>query len=184
MADLPVPQPAQVSPYDCFVGHFYNQVFRPGMAVMEVYKTAQERWKCMTPAERAPYSEIASNQRERLGLEMPSTSGITISTAESSVRKRKRAVKDPNAPKRATTAFFYFAQEERPKVREVNPEFKVTDISKKLGEMWRAMDAQQKQPFQDLAVKDRERYHAEQKIYLEKVEAEKKNANGTQGSAA
>jgi len=125
----------------------------------------------MTASEAAPYVEIANNQRERFGfgVEMPSATGVTISTAESSGRKRKRGktMKDPNAPKRATTAFFYFAHEERPKVREANPDFKVTDISKELGERWRAMSTEQKERFQELADKDKQRYKDEMKVFTD-----------------
>lgn len=119
----------------------------------------------MSTSERKPYKEMANQERERLGLglEMPGD-GVVIATEESGAgtRKHKRAAakaaRDPNAPKRATTAFFYYAQENRKKVKEENPEMKVTEISKKLGEMWRELSDEDKRKFLDLAEKDKARY--------------------------
>ena len=44
-------------------------------------------------------------------------------------RKQKKA-KDPNAPKRALSGFFWFSNEERGKVKAANPEFTVGDVAK------------------------------------------------------
>ena len=50
--------------------------------------------------------------------------------------------KDPDAPKRPPTAFFIFAQAKRP---EVAAECKsVTEVSKKLGEMWKQLGDEEK----------------------------------------
>lgn len=93
---------------------------------------------------------------------MPGSTEAVISVAaESTGRKRKRGgkpAKDPNAPKRATTAFFFFAQEERARVRAAHPEFKVTEISKELGKMWKDLQPDQKAKFEGLAIQDKERY--------------------------
>lgn len=81
-------------------------------------------------------------------------------------RKRKRASaktkapKDPNAPKRATTGFFFFSQEERPNIRAKNPALKVTEISQQLGKLWREMDDKTKEKYLKMAEKDKKRYEA------------------------
>lgn len=79
-------------------------------------------------------------------------------------RKRKRVTggkdKSVKGPKRATTAFFFFAQDERANIKEKNPEFKVTEISKELGRMWREMDDKAKDKYNKLAEKDKKRYEA------------------------
>ena len=40
-------------------------------------------------------------------------------------KKKVKRMKDPNAPKRALSGFFWFSNEERPKVQAANPDFKV-----------------------------------------------------------
>ena len=47
--------------------------------------------------------------------------------------RRKKAVKDPNAPKRNLTAFFFFSNAERVKVKEANPDFGIGDTAKEIG---------------------------------------------------
>merc|ERR1711902_300761 len=51
-------------------------------------------------------------------------------------KKPKGQKKDKNAPKRAMSAFFLFAQDERPKVKAANPSASIGDIGKELGARW------------------------------------------------
>lgn len=53
--------------------------------------------------------------------------------------------------------------ETRDQIRKENPNMKITDISKKAGEMWREM--KDKSVWEEKAVKDRERYTNEMKNY-------------------
>jgi len=78
--------------------------------------------------------------------------------------KRKRT-KDPNAPKRALSAFFWFCNDERPKVRETNPKYTVGDVAKELGRRWNECTEDQKSKFEALAAKDKARYEKELKAY-------------------
>lgn len=41
------PRLSQVSAYDCFLRHFYNQVYKPGTekTLVDVHRIAEERWK-------------------------------------------------------------------------------------------------------------------------------------------
>merc|ERR1711959_130011 len=58
--------------------------------------------------------------------------------------KKKKKAKDPNKPKRAMVAFMYFSIDQRPEVPKRQPELKIADVSKVLGERWRNMSAAQK----------------------------------------
>merc|ERR1711990_411449 len=51
-------------------------------------------------------------------------------------KRKKGQKKDKNAPKRAMSAFFLFAQDERPKVKAANPSASIGDIGKELGARW------------------------------------------------
>lgn len=44
-----------------------------------------------------------------------------------------------------------------PQVQEENPDMKITEISKVLGQLWRGMDDNQKKPFNKKAAIDKER---------------------------
>ena len=79
--------------------------------------------------------------------------------------KKKKKAKDPNKPKRAMVAFMYFSIDQRPEVQKRQPELKIADVSKVLGERWRNMSAAQKAKYDAKAAADKKRYEKEMKAY-------------------
>ena len=69
----------------------------------------------------------------------------------------KKKVKDPNAPKRSLSAFFFFGNDQRAKIKEENPEFGVTDIAKEIGKRWADIDPNLKTKYEKLAEDDKAR---------------------------
>jgi len=80
-------------------------------------------------------------------------------------KKRAKKERDPNAPKRATTAYFLYCAKARPDARKVHPEMKVTEIAKILAEQWRNLSADEKKPFLDQANIEKERYQKAKAAY-------------------
>jgi len=80
-------------------------------------------------------------------------------------RRRKKRMKDPNAPKRCMSAFFWYSQDARPKVRAANPDFGVGDIAKELGREWGEVSPETKAKYERLAEKDRARYDVAKREY-------------------
>lgn len=66
---------------------------------------------------------------------------------------------------RITLSLFY------QQVKADNPELKVTEISKVLGEKWGKLDETQKKPYQDKADEDKARYKRERDAYDSKKAA-------------
>lgn len=56
------------------------------------------------------------------------------------------------------SAFFWFCNDERGKVKEKNPEFGVGDIAKELGRRWSDADPEVKGKYEAMAEKDKARY--------------------------
>jgi len=79
--------------------------------------------------------------------------------------KRKRAPKDPNAPKRNLSAFFWFCNDERPSVRATNPSWAVGDVAKELSKRWADVTPEEKTKYEEMAIKDKARYEKEKKAY-------------------
>ncbi|KNA03262.1 hypothetical protein SOVF_210890 [Spinacia oleracea] len=75
-------------------------------------------------------------------------------------RKTKRK-KDPNAPKKAKTGFIFFSQAERENTKKENPGIAFLEMGKALGEKWRKMSAEEKEPFEAQARADKKRYSEE-----------------------
>jgi len=76
-----------------------------------------------------------------------------------------RKKKDPNQPKRGLSAYMFFANEQRDKVREDNPGIKFGEVGKMLGEKWKALSEKQKEPYEAKAKADKQRYEEEKAAY-------------------
>lgn len=76
-------------------------------------------------------------------------------------KKKQKRKKDPNAPKRAMSGFMFFSQAERENTKKENPGIAFTDIGKALGEKWRKMSAEEKEPYEAKARADRKRWKDE-----------------------
>lgn len=77
--------------------------------------------------------------------------------------KKSKKDRDENAPKRASTAFMLWLNENREKIKKDNPGIKVTEIAKKGGEMW--ADLKDKSEWESKAAKEKERYNKEMEEY-------------------
>jgi len=90
--------------------------------------------------------------------------------AKSKVEGKRK--KDPNAPKRGLSAYMFFANDNRDKVREDNPGIKFGEVGKQLGEKWKELTAKDKEPYDKKAKEDKERYEREKAEYANKGAAE------------
>ena len=76
-------------------------------------------------------------------------------------KRKRKGKKDPNAPKRALSAFFFFCADERKEVKKTHPEWTIGDIAKELGRRWETCGNKPK--YEAQAAKDKKRY--EQVVY-------------------
>ncbi len=79
------------------------------------------------------------------------------------VKFKKR--KDPKAPKKPLTGYLHFCQERRSKLSEKYPEMKMTELSSKLGKLWKSLTPTKRKPYEEMYAKDRDRYDAEMEEY-------------------
>ena len=54
--------------------------------------------------------------------------------------RKKKAKKDPNAPKKPLSAYMIWLQENRPMIKQKHPGASLGEIGKKAGELWKALD--------------------------------------------
>jgi len=78
---------------------------------------------------------------------------------------RSKKPKDSNAPKRALSAYFLFANDKRAQVKLENPTLRMTQISGKVAELWANTPSEDKRVYQERAAKDKERYNSEMEVY-------------------
>lgn len=67
------------------------------------------------------------------------------------------------------SAFFWFCNDERGKVKAVNPEYGVGDVAKELGKKWSDCDITVKQKYEAMAEKDKARYERVSSLILKYI---------------
>ena len=82
-------------------------------------------------------------------------------------KRKKGKKKDPNAPKRAQSAYFLYMGSVRDQVRAAYPEYKIGDVTKHIGAMWRQLDPRKREPFEKEARKLKAQYHRDREEYLQ-----------------
>ncbi|KAI7460754.1 hypothetical protein KC357_g8879 [Hortaea werneckii] len=70
-------------------------------------------------------------------------------------------------PKRSLPAYMLFANDQRDKVREDNPDIKFGEVGKLLVKKWKALNDEQKAPYDAKAAADKKRYEEEKAAYEE-----------------
>lgn len=126
----------------------------------EFSKRCAERWKTMSEKEKQRFHQMAEKDKKRYESEM-----ANYKPAKGEKGKKRKRTKDPNAPKRSLSAFFWFSNDERPKVKESMPDATVGDIAKELGRRWNEVSSEVRSKYEALAAKDKARYEKEVKAY-------------------
>ena len=112
----------------------------------------------ISDAPKLKVSKRATTTSTSTSSSTPSSTSSTITAGTSSKKKKKvRARKDPNAPKGAMGSYMLFSQQERSKVLAERPGLGVAEVGKEVGARWRALDAEAKKPFEELARADKQR---------------------------
>jgi hypothetical protein len=150
-------------------------------------------WKDATADEKKPFEKKAEEDKKRYEKEKAAYTPAEPSGDESgsddgdAKPKRKRTAKkqkDPNAPKRPKTAYFCYMDSVRAKVRKANPDLKITEISKKIGEKWGLLSADEKAEFDSEAKELKNKYDKELAAYNKKKAAEASDEESGSDSAS
>lgn len=116
----------------------------------------------MSEKEKKRFQEMADRDKKRYEMEMQD---YVPPKGEKGRGKKRRHTKDPNAPKRSLSAFFWFCNDERPKVKGMNPEYGVGEIAKELGKLWSDADPDTKRKYEAMAERDKARYERVRKYF-------------------
>ncbi|XP_014601686.1 PREDICTED: high mobility group protein DSP1-like [Polistes canadensis] len=132
----------------------------------EFSKRCANRWKTMSDKEKKRFHEMAEKDKKRYDAEMLN---YTPPKGEKGRGRKRKHIKDHNAPKRSLSAFFLFCNDERGKVKMLNPEYGVGDIAKELGKKWSDVDPETKSKYEAMAEEDKARYEREMTAYKKKM---------------
>eukprot|EP00211_Chloroparvula_japonica_P015848 CAMPEP_0119130966 /NCGR_PEP_ID=MMETSP1310-20130426/9104_1 /TAXON_ID=464262 /ORGANISM="Genus nov. species nov., Strain RCC2339" /LENGTH=209 /DNA_ID=CAMNT_0007121513 /DNA_START=212 /DNA_END=841 /DNA_ORIENTATION=- len=118
---------------------------------MEKYKAEWQAWKDKYPKASQELNDEKKRKRQE--------------KAEKKKKKLKRQKKDPNAPKRAMSAFMFYSRENRQAIQEANTGVTFGEIGRILGEQWKKLNEEDRLKFQKMAAEDSKRYHKEMERY-------------------
>lgn len=79
--------------------------------------------------------------------------------------KAKHSNKVEGEPKRPSNAYIFFVNSNRSQLKEEFPEIKNTEVTKKLGKMWKETSETDREPFNKMAQDDKVRYQKEMKEF-------------------
>jgi len=147
------------------------------MSMAKYDKTRYENELKFFEEEKAALALYYGKQKEDTAMEFYEAhiaAQTAIDNADATKKGKKSVKKDPEAPKRPTSSYFYFSSEKRDAVKNKNKNASVTEISKILGEMWNKLEKGKKgkngtKKYDDLAAKDKIRYTVEKSTYDEMI---------------
>lgn len=130
----------------------------PGIEFGQIAVVGAEEWKAVKPAVKQKYEAAAEKDRVRYANEMKT---YVPDPADKKARKKK---KDPNAPKKAKSAYMWYVEENQANFRAAHPALAMTEVMRQLGAQWKALPDAKKKPYQDKYAKDKIRYANETKM--------------------
>ncbi|KAE9258329.1 hypothetical protein PF002_g233 [Phytophthora fragariae] len=131
----------------------------PELAFLQISSEIGRRWKQISDEERRPYDELAAADKRRYQEEKEDY--VPDPSFETTKGSRKK--KDPNAPKRALSAYFFFCNEIRQEVRDENK--RITEIATLLAERWRALPDKKRVKYQKMNEEAKVKYAQQMDVY-------------------
>lgn len=144
----------------------------PGMTFGQLAKYTSHMYKCLSLEEKQKWEAHAAQDKARYEAEMttyvpPPGYDATGNLVEDRRLNKKymKKHKDPEQPKRARGSFVFFTFDMRPKVMEEYPGIKFVDMGVVLGERWRALAAEEKSKYEEMAQEDKQRFNRAMEEY-------------------
>eukprot|EP00521_Asterionellopsis_glacialis_P010547 CAMPEP_0195293330 /NCGR_PEP_ID=MMETSP0707-20130614/12175_1 /TAXON_ID=33640 /ORGANISM="Asterionellopsis glacialis, Strain CCMP134" /LENGTH=370 /DNA_ID=CAMNT_0040354015 /DNA_START=214 /DNA_END=1326 /DNA_ORIENTATION=- len=135
--------------------------------VTSISRRIADAWKALPSEERKKWDDFAKQDKLRYNAEK------SLYTGPWQVPS-KRTRKDPSAPKRPMSAFLFFSQGMRQKLKAENPDLKNTQISCLLGKRWKTASEDERRPHIERERKEREEYKKNIADWREKKDVEEK----------
>ena len=143
----------------------------PAMTFGELSSYTSLRYKELTPEERASWHALAAEDKARYEHEKrffynPYAAHEPPPTHKKARNgKKTKAVKVQGAPKRARGAYVFFTNHVRPMIMQQNPSIDFKDMGILMGEKWRSLTQEEKAPFEEMALSDKDRFKEETDMY-------------------
>lgn len=143
----------------------------PEKKLTELTTLMATEWKAMDEATKKTYQDRAIADKENYLTALAEykktenytqyqvkLSGWKEEQKLTASKKAAKKPKDVNAPKKPPTAYFLFTNKVRAAVTAANPDMKITEIAKVLGQKWKEISEEEKKEYQDEAAKLKEQH--------------------------
>lgn len=136
----------------------------PGISVTELGKLLGQKWKEVSDEEKETWKAKAQEgleeykQKKRDYDAAKAQHSGSDSEGDDDAGKKKRKKKDPNEPKRPMSAFFLWLQANRALIKEKHPDISPTELTKRGGELWREVSAEDRKSYEDKAAELKAKY--------------------------
>eukprot|EP00941_MAST-03F_sp_MAST-3F-sp1_P006005 g6005.t1 len=147
----------------------------PEATAAEVMKLLAAKWKTATDEEKKDALEKAAADKERFEKEKENwvdEDGSDDSDGEEEKKKKKK--KKKKGPKPAMSAYLFFSNEWRARIKEQNPEATPAEVMKLLGAKWKTATDEEKKDALEKAAADKKRFEKEKENWVDEEEEKKK----------
>jgi len=146
---------------------FFSQARRPvlkkanpGLSFGELGRLVGKEWAAASDSTKSPFEKKAEDDKVRF-------------VEEGGVSKRGAKKTGPKGPR---SAFMYYSQEKRAALKAEDPSLSFADLGREVGKAWNKATQSEKDKFQKLADKDKQRYAAEKAANPDKSAPVKRKA--------
>ncbi|XP_021890955.1 high mobility group B protein 6-like isoform X2 [Carica papaya] len=187
-------------PYILWCKDQWNEIKkeRPNAEFKEISNIVGAKWKTLTAEERKPYEDkykvekgaylqatakekreneamklLEEEQRHKTAMELLDNYLQFIEEAEKENKKKTKKEKDPLKPKQPVSAYLLFSNERRAALFAENKS--ILEAAKVTGGEWKNMSEEQKQPYEEIARKNKEKYLQEMEAYKQMKDEEARN---------
>lgn len=130
--------------------------------------SVEERKAAISKLNEMAYAPVAEGAAEKSSRSKKSSKKVvpveknsddeSAGSADEKPKRRVKKERDPNAPKRALNGYMYYSNERRETLKAERPNLKTKELAVVMGEEWRAMSEEQKQPYSVKGAADKARY--------------------------
>ena len=81
------------------------------------------------------------------------------------IMNKQKKDKDPNQPKKPKSSYLCFLDKHRSDVKQEHPKYSICEVSKLLGSIWTGLESYEKKPYEEEALKEKEKYKLKMEKY-------------------
>merc|ERR1719469_524463 len=144
-----------------------------GASIGAIGKLMGQKWKKVSTSDRAPFDTKAASQKKTYHAKMEKYQKsanyrkFQMTTLAWKIHETKKPYpRDPNAPKRSTSAYMLYAASVRSKIVTENPDIAVTEVMREQSVWWKSLSEGETKKWKDKAAAGKKKCDAQSARYM------------------